>query len=217
MKLYVPEIGDRLRLTQDWTFKLYNERRNATLRTHFGLTFSTDVDDVTIPSGTVLKVDRIYIRKGADDYSSISFYAEGIGSGSGAFGRPKSARFWAKLEDCNRIEFEIEELKVDSPKPKKVRISYDYSMKTEDADYFGVYYTDDRKGENRLFTIKGIKERVEYNNRNIFGQKAFYMATRGYELQTIEGELIKSYKSFESLKTYLRNWTKKQVNTDLPE
>ena len=75
MKLYVPEIGDRLRLIKDWTFNLYNERRNSSLRTHFGLetTWSrNDYAEVTIPAGTVLKVDRIYIRKGMEGYSSIS-------------------------------------------------------------------------------------------------------------------------------------------------
>jgi hypothetical protein len=31
MKLYVPELGDMLKLTEDWTFTLYNEQRNKTL------------------------------------------------------------------------------------------------------------------------------------------------------------------------------------------
>lgn len=126
MQLYIPEIGDRLRLTKDWTFTLHYEHRNSSLIEHFGDLFEwrrrsgndTEPNDkiVTIPLGTILKVDRIYIRKGLEEWSSISFYAEGIGTGSGAFGRPKSARFWAKLSDCNKIEFEIEELK-DVSKP----------------------------------------------------------------------------------------------------
>lgn len=28
---YIPEIGDKIRLTEDWTFALYNERRNDSL------------------------------------------------------------------------------------------------------------------------------------------------------------------------------------------
>jgi hypothetical protein len=49
---------------------------------------------VILKKGIVLKVDRIYIKKGASDYSSISFFAE-IDK--------KNYRFWAKLEDCNKI------------------------------------------------------------------------------------------------------------------
>lgn len=111
MKLYVPEIGDRLKLTTDWQFDLHSEYRNKSLMEHFGFTFNyrnEKINKVTIPAGTVLKVDRVYIRQGLQEWSSISFYAEGIGKGKGSFGRPKTARFWAKLSDCNRIEFELE-------------------------------------------------------------------------------------------------------------
>ena len=72
---------------------------------------------ITIPTGTTLAVDRIYIRKGASDYSSITFYAKQLGEvtipGSRwSWGNPKSKkvkaqRFWAKLADCNNIEFKL--------------------------------------------------------------------------------------------------------------
>jgi hypothetical protein len=54
--------------------------------------------DYTLPAGTVLKVDRIYIRKGKgmSDYSSVTFYAT-IGK--------KKYRFWSKLADVNNIKF----------------------------------------------------------------------------------------------------------------
>lgn len=54
---------------------------------------------MTIPKDAVLKVDRIYIRKGKGDYSSITFYTQFPGE-------KKKVRFWAKLEDCNKIKFE---------------------------------------------------------------------------------------------------------------
>ena len=69
--------------------------------------------NVTIPAGTVLKVDRIYIRKGNSEYSSITFYAKDLGeitrrpsywNRSGKPTKKKSLRFWAKLSDCNNIE-----------------------------------------------------------------------------------------------------------------
>lgn len=176
--LYVPEIGDSIRLTSDWTFKLHRERRNgAMMELVAGLLvdkngeeakvrrrvkkitplafcyedkevpnfnyphFSTEkfriapvrkildqalfdemwslnrqLDhwgfDMTLPAGTVLTVDRIYIRQGAKEYSSISFYIEETTiaaiapkkKGKGGFAKGRT-RFWAKLADCNRIEF----------------------------------------------------------------------------------------------------------------
>jgi uncharacterized protein YueI len=189
MKLYVPEIGDHIRLINDWTFTLNAERRNETLaemfgyrkygwngwiyrskieeepernyvinypkeedfgsRGIFGKRWSYDerqaaykkaelesesyqaylkVHDewkkradalvtneltITLPAGTVLAVDRIYIRKGSSDFSSITFYAKGLGESeiknrwSGKTTKWKAQRFWAKLTDCNQIEFEL--------------------------------------------------------------------------------------------------------------
>lgn len=57
---------------------------------------------VTLPKSSILSFDRIYIRKGASDYSSISFYLKF---------HPKlhlkrKPRFWAKLEDCNTMEYQ---------------------------------------------------------------------------------------------------------------
>lgn len=70
---------------------------------------------ITIPKDTLLQVDRIYIRKGSSDYSSITFYAKNLGEieskVSAWSSRPtkkikkKALRFWAKLSDCNRITF----------------------------------------------------------------------------------------------------------------
>jgi hypothetical protein len=67
--------------------------------------------DITIEAGQKLKIDRIYIRKGISEYSSITFYAKGLGTvlSGGRWGGKKSnkaIRFWAKLADCNNIKFE---------------------------------------------------------------------------------------------------------------
>lgn len=48
----------------------------------------------TLPAGTILEIDRIYIRQGNAEYSSVTFKARGI----------KVLRFWAKLDDVNRIQ-----------------------------------------------------------------------------------------------------------------
>jgi hypothetical protein len=194
MKLYIPEIGDHIILTKDWTFDLHPESRNEQLGVLFGhylfgskngwieenvhprfrsvdyyVEYPSETDPrfrkmfggfdydalrkarkeaeescpefvkywndyeewndrakeimkpsltVTIPAGTTLAVDRIYIRKGASEYSSITFYAKNLGEvtlpGSRwSWGRTKSKkvkaqRFWAKLADCNTIEFKLQ-------------------------------------------------------------------------------------------------------------
>lgn len=161
MKLYIPELGDKLRLTKAWIFPLYPDSRNKDLGGLKGLhynyrgvwtkeenniainaikysyanyndfyvdgkhdykayqdaqkaasalyQFELDkyaIKDVTIeiPENTTLKVDRIYIRKGKSGFNSISFYTDAFKNPK--TGRTKLRRFWAKLSDCNDIEFE---------------------------------------------------------------------------------------------------------------
>jgi hypothetical protein len=67
---------------------------------------------VTLPKGSELTIDRIYIRKGSSDFSSVSFnlkrasvnkdfsrFANRIATSKGR------CRFWAKLTDVNKIDF----------------------------------------------------------------------------------------------------------------
>ncbi len=61
------------------------------------------VSTVTIPAGSVLAVDRIFIRKGMDDWSSLTFYLKELPGVS----FKKKPRFWAKLSDCNNIMFDL--------------------------------------------------------------------------------------------------------------
>lgn len=139
MKFYIPEISDEIRLLTDWTFNLHNESRNESLDTFLKVGFpprnwqTPDVPvPVTIPAGTVLVIDRVYIRKGQGDFSSITFRWKGA-SNPGRFEErddyrttvipgtrttptvygkkqvkvPKQPiRFWAKLKDVNEIECE---------------------------------------------------------------------------------------------------------------
>lgn len=53
----------------------------------------------TIPAGCVIHIDRIYIRKGASGYSSITFRVEGMQNMP-----KKSYRFWVKLLDTRSIK-----------------------------------------------------------------------------------------------------------------
>jgi hypothetical protein len=135
MILYIPELGDQLKLTKEWAFNLHAEDRNRTLGTINGYECQwiqealntprgiynwwvkegekrTYTIPIVLPPDTILKVDRIYIRKGAEDFSSISFYITNlptteIKTRSGQPNKTKRAiRFWAKLNECNTIEFE---------------------------------------------------------------------------------------------------------------
>ncbi|CAD6562662.1 hypothetical protein ACFQ3P_38610 [Paraburkholderia sabiae] len=61
---------------------------------------------ITIPRGALLSIDRIFIRKGAPDFDSITFWLKAKSTPVAVNGRllKKSVRFWAKLDDVNRIE-----------------------------------------------------------------------------------------------------------------
>lgn len=117
-KLFIPRFGTLLELSEAWTFQLHYEGRNQALIEAMGFTFeysyrnniSPPPETVTLPTGTVLKVDRVYIRRDFDgkasDYDSLTFQivscpAEKKLCKNGSFGR--KTRFWAKLEDCNNI------------------------------------------------------------------------------------------------------------------
>lgn len=122
MKLFIPTIGTKLELTKKWTFGLYNERRNDSLFALFSIdlpkgSYGKLIQNVSFPKGTILIVDRIYIRSGGKNmkqFDSVSFRAHlKDGTKSIAFNRwwqtidrPKrknSIRFWAKLNDVNEI------------------------------------------------------------------------------------------------------------------
>lgn len=53
--------------------------------------------DVTLPVGTILEVDRIFIRKGSATYNSVTFKGNLGGH---------LIRFWVELKDANQIDCE---------------------------------------------------------------------------------------------------------------
>ena len=61
---------------------------------------------MTLLAGTVLKVDRIYIRKGSAEYSSITFFVSESPMPELSSKKGPKRRFWVKLQDANNIEFE---------------------------------------------------------------------------------------------------------------
>ena len=129
MKLFIPACGDRITLEKAWEFDLYLERRNvkfaqehklvdakfdpwrdgylkdAAGRPQYGRLKSLRM---TLPKGSVLECDRVYIRtfsKSAlqvgSDFDSISWK---VMKGQ----KPvRNQRFWAKLPDCYEIEYSL--------------------------------------------------------------------------------------------------------------
>lgn len=130
MKLWIPTIGDIIILTKDWKFDLWIERRNAKLiKSLLGETKQTSCliefdrefvlkyreklvkqsDNpytprytlpISLPKNTELKIDRVYIRKNASDYNSISFRIE-----NSPLREARKQRFWAKLPQVNEIYY----------------------------------------------------------------------------------------------------------------
>lgn len=140
-RLFIPSLGAKLTLAVDWKFKLVEESRNATLVEHLtetgGLAHRTVTPgtdwrgdtvtyDARLPKGSVLIVDRIYIRKGAEDFDSITFLLEGVKTKARTVRRTavavgagtsesfeydqkkpsRTVRFWVKLAEANTLDFE---------------------------------------------------------------------------------------------------------------
>lgn len=140
MKLCIPSIGDSFRLTEDWTFPCFQEYRNiefikkmrpGTIPEDHNRWTMTDRSRqsvaITIPKGSLLTVQRIYIRSGKKEWDSITFTLKEVPRdlppepepATAGRRRKKSAvatapkttkkatgRFWAKLRDVNEIECE---------------------------------------------------------------------------------------------------------------
>lgn len=131
MKMFIPTIGTRIQLTQDWTFTIICEYRNDNLGIMVGKArpdgywadwgagggngrkvseWGEEKGTVTLPQGIILTCDRIYIRKGASGYDSVSFWLNSnpnLKFGGTEIPIAKKVRFFAKLHDVNGIEFEI--------------------------------------------------------------------------------------------------------------
>lgn len=114
MKLYIPGIGDIIKLTKEWTFEIEEERRNYIFLTKF---FPEKKDEferypifnkrhiclISLPPETELKIDRLYIRNGLSGFNSVTFKIVEVPI---ELSHLKKKRFWAGLKFVNQIEFE---------------------------------------------------------------------------------------------------------------
>lgn len=127
MKLQIPALDTKIKLSMPWTFRLFQEHRNGLFISNlrkagfdipspppnapYSWYSTTHLTNVTLPVGTILSVKRIYIRSGQEEYNSITF---------NAMGDEIKGRFWVKLDDANNIEYELATV-ADLVKPKKLR------------------------------------------------------------------------------------------------
>jgi len=116
-KINIPTVGSLIELQKPWSFTLYDESRNDSLAKllskHKKAKIPKGKDaqtEVSLPSGTVLEVDRVYIRQNAGEYDSLTFKINGCDwfddkdKNLRVFSADKCfARFWAKLDDVNKI------------------------------------------------------------------------------------------------------------------
>lgn len=120
VRLFVPTISDRIILTNDWYFKLRREYRNQSLISKWAkanersdelISYSRDEHErkdardpiyVLLPIGTILMVDRIYIRGKGQDYRAFDSLTFRILKGSPCK-ELVGARFWANLRYVNQI------------------------------------------------------------------------------------------------------------------
>lgn len=111
-----PHIGSKLILADPWKFTLHSERRNKTFWIDLFGDPCKDRNDawtfwrggttqpVILPTGSILKVDRIYVRRGAKDFDTITFLLEHTSMPEFAYTKRKvKGRFWVKLGEVNTM------------------------------------------------------------------------------------------------------------------
>ena len=114
MVAFIPEIGTELENQEDWTFELYQEYRNGDVYLadghEHGSYYDLDSYTRTLPAGSRFAVDRIYVRKGNKEFSSVTLRILETTDAAlvKAKGKRKSfGRFWVKLADFNDANFSV--------------------------------------------------------------------------------------------------------------
>lgn len=201
MKLFIPELGTNLLLTEDWTVTIHPERRNEgfykfTKRPCEGyFCKGAEVFTYTIPKGSVLSVERIYIRAGAKDFSSITFRYIPIKGKAGI-------RFWAKLEEVNNIEFELIQSEK-KPKYPNGTFSIERCYRSGDV-YYNLHFSEKTKESYSTISFDGFYFRplnkvyfVKGNTKHYSSLETFKIACKKTQIneQLVES-FIRQYETF---------------------
>ena len=111
-KMFIPALNTKLQVTKDWDISLFCDQRNRTLwDLASGMTEMARIPlihrkgqmaVVRIPEGSILTVDRVYIRKDQEGYNSVTLrgWVE-------VRGTTHRVRFWVMLADFNKLEAEV--------------------------------------------------------------------------------------------------------------
>lgn len=114
MKLVIPRLkADKLTLTKPWSFNLHHERRNSAMLAHLSIPLLPQKylgdfnwedpapEGVSLPKGTLLSIERYYIRQGNEQFDSVTFMIHEING----VALKKKIRFWVKLDEACLAEF----------------------------------------------------------------------------------------------------------------
>ncbi|AKF13279.1 hypothetical protein PHIN3_12 [Sinorhizobium phage phiN3] len=134
MKFLIPDVGFKLKLTEDFTAKVLNEGRNYGVIMNYPSSRKLHDDtydkaakertswdewkkfqfDITFPKDTVLTVARVYIRKGAKDFSSVTFNISEtplkcltLKKQGGTWESYGARQFWLNLDQVHLMEFDV--------------------------------------------------------------------------------------------------------------
>ena len=110
VKLWIPHVGDTIKLAEDWNFDLYSDYQNESLASSMGCCDKTQpynsrwVDNlpyysITLPKGTVLRISRYSIKKNQKETDFITFIIDKKTC-------PYHGRFWARLTQVNELIIE---------------------------------------------------------------------------------------------------------------
>lgn len=114
-KLAIPAIRSKIRICEPWTFNLIDEYRNHRFwekilpgvphEERWSYNRGKNSKLVTLEPGTILTIDRIYIKKSSPNFNSISFFVETCPNleRSGSKKGKTHGRFWARLSEVNKI------------------------------------------------------------------------------------------------------------------
>jgi hypothetical protein len=208
MYLQIPDIGDKLVLSESWDFHLYYEYRNESLlEAILGKKVNvwvrkTKMIDCSLPKGTVLVVDRVYIRKGLKDFSSLSFRIDSCLCSS-----VEKKRFWAKLSEVNMMQ-------VENVKVKKFVPSLDFFWLERKNDYYSDHdfrkrnepkifehevsiYSRNGKDHNEEFKVI---QHITLSDRDS-GSTGRHIEKVEYIVKSLKGKILFSTNSITTLKS----------------
>ncbi len=170
MKLYIPKVGDKIKLTKSLSVTIKAEyRNNVFIKSYMDKYPEAQLDGdnnlpILIPAGVNLVFSRIYIRQGeSSSYDSITFTTDG----KSGFIR---GRFFIPIENANHIEYEKSNTELKLVKLKKaIKIAFEEEYK-KDAERILSHFTIENKAYENVMkdTPKNLSITLYFNYKKAF-------------------------------------------------